>query len=70
MASKKKKKQVDPIQQTEEYIAFLRRALASENFKREVEEDETGKKKKKYEKYERSLEKEKLRLKFLKMDRK
>lgn len=69
MASKKKKKQKDPIEQTEEYLAFLKRALNSENFKREVEEDETGKKRAKYEKYERAYEKEKLRLKFLKMDK-
>ncbi len=70
MGSKKKKKQVDPMVQTQEYIDFLKRALASENFKREVEEDETGKKKEKYEKYKRKLEREKLRMKFLKMDNK
>ena len=47
---------------------FLKRALASENFKREIEEDTTGKKQEKYDKYKRKLEREKLRLKFLKMD--
>ena len=66
----KKRKQVDPMVQTQEYIDFLKRALNSENFKREVEEDETGKKKEKYEKYKRKLEREKLRMKFLKMDKK
>ena len=70
MGSKKKRKQVDPMVQTQEYIDFLKRALNSENFKREVEEDETGKKKEKYEKYKRKLEREKLRMKFLKMDKK
>ena len=70
MGSKKKKKQVDPMVQTQEYINFLKRALNSENFKREVEEDDTGKKKEKYEKYKRKLEREKLRMKFLKMDKK
>ena len=70
MASKKKNKKIDPITQTEEYIEFLKRALNSENFKRECVEDETGKKQDKYDKYKRKFEREKLRLKFLKMYKK
>ena len=68
MSKKYKKPKLSEVEQTEQYMDFLKRALASENFKREIEEDETGKKQEKYDKYKRKLEREKLRLKFLKMD--
>ncbi len=68
MASKKKKQEVDNVKQSEDFIAFMRRALASENFKAKAASD--PKKKKEYEKMEKRLEKEKLILKFLKMDTK
>ena len=68
MSKKKKKPKLSDIEQTQQYMDFLERALASENFKREVKEDETGAKKAKYEKYKRKLERERLRMKFLKMD--
>lgn len=68
MSKKKKIKKLTPEQETAKYVAFLERALASENFKKEIEEDETGKKQIKYDKYKRSLEKERLKAKFKKMD--
>jgi|TARA_B110000259_G_C13951793_1_gene377093 hypothetical protein len=68
MSKKYKKPKLSEVEQTEQYMDFLKRALASENFKREIEEDTTGKKQEKYDKYKRKLEREKLRLKFLKMD--
>ena len=70
MAKKKKfkKEKLSPQEQTKQYIEFLERALDSENFKRECIEDETGKKQEKYDKYKRKLERERLRMNFLKMD--
>ena len=68
MGKKKKYKPKTEEEQTAEYIAFLERALASENFKKEIEEDDTGKKQIKYDKYKRSLERERLKAKFKKMD--
>ena len=65
--AKKKKIKLTEEEQSKQYIEFLERALASENFKREILEDETGKKQEKYDKYKRKLEKERLLVKFRKM---
>ena len=51
MASKKNKID-DHIKQSEDYIEFLKKALNSENFKRECKEDDIGIKQLKYEKYQ------------------
>ncbi len=67
MGKKKKKIKLTEEEQSKQYIEFLERALASENFKREILEDETGKKQEKYDKYKRKLEKERLLVKFRKM---
>ena len=67
MGKKKKKIQLSAEEQSDQYIEFLQRALASENFKQEILDDETGKKQEKYDKYKRKLEKERLLVKFRKM---
>lgn len=51
------KKKVDPLKQQSDYIAFLEKRLASENFKKNVSKEE-------YEKTKKKLEKEKLKKKF------
>lgn len=52
-------KQRDPIQVEEEYVAFLRKRLDSDNFKANSTKEEIEKTKRKYDKA-------KLKLKFLK----
>ena len=58
--SKKKKLKFDPIEHEENYVAFLKKKLQSENFKQNVSKEEYEKTKKKYDKA-------KLKLKFLKV---
>jgi hypothetical protein len=56
-----KKIKRDPIEQEEQYVAFLKKALESENYKQSVSKEEYDKTKYKYDKA-------KLRLKILKED--
>lgn len=63
-----KSKKVDPIEQSEKFIEFLKKALNSENFKNEAKHDPIQKAK--YEKMQRQYDKEKLKLKFLNIDKK
>lgn len=56
---KKEKSKEQKIKQEEEYVAFLRKKLDSENFKANVPKEEYDSTKKKYDKA-------KLKLKFLK----
>jgi 16S rRNA G527 N7-methylase RsmG len=44
------KKKIDLVEQEEKYVAFLKKALQSENFKSKVSEEEYEKTKKKYDK--------------------
>lgn len=46
----KKKQKKDPIKQEEEYVAFLKQRLESENYRRNVAEEEYQKTQVKYEK--------------------
>lgn len=46
----KKKQKKDPIKQEEEYVAFLKKRLESENYRRNVSEEEYQKTQVKYEK--------------------
>ena len=57
--SVRKKPKVDPIEQEEAYVAFLKKKLASENYKASASKEEYDKEKRKYDKA-------KLKLKFLK----
>ena len=59
MSGKKRKSKFDPIEHEENYVAFLKKKLQSENFKQNVSKEEYEKSKKKYDKA-------KLKLKFLK----
>lgn len=54
-----KKNKIDPIKQEEDYVAFLKKRLESENFKKSVSKEE-------YEKTKAKYDKAKLKLKFLK----
>jgi hypothetical protein len=51
----------DKVKQEEDYVAFLRKRLDSENFKNNSTKEE-------YEKTQRRYDKAKLKLKFLKED--
>jgi len=64
MASKKKNKLKDPIEESENFLAFLKKALNSERFKEEAKNDPIQMVK--YKKMQNQYEKEKLKLKFLK----
>jgi len=55
-----KKKKIDPIEQEEKYVEFLRKRVQSDNYKANVSKEEFEKTKKKYDKA-------KLKLKFLKL---
>lgn len=57
---KSKKNDKSPIELHEDYIAFLKKRLASENYKANVSQQEYDKTKAKYDKA-------KLKLKFMKM---
>ena len=59
--SKKNRNKKSPLTLHEEYVAFLKKRLASENFRSNVSKDEYDKTKKKYDKA-------KLKLKFMKQD--
>lgn len=59
--SKKAKK--DPVKQEEEYIAFLKKRLDSDNYRANVTEEE-------YEKTKAKYEKAKLKLRILKTPKK
>lgn len=54
----KNKKKIDPVDETENYIEFLKKKLNSENYKNNVSKEEYNKEKAKYDKA-------KLKLKFL-----
>ena len=56
--SKKKNQKIDPIEQEEKYVEFLRKRVQSENYKANVSKEELKKTKAKYDKA-------KLKLKFL-----
>jgi hypothetical protein len=55
----KKRTKKDPLKHEEEYVAYLKKMLQSENYKASVSREEYEKTKKKYDKA-------KLKLKFLK----
>jgi len=57
--SKKKKTSKDFVKLEEDYIAFLRKRLDSDNFKTSVSKEE-------YDKTKRKYDKAKLKLKFIK----
>lgn len=57
------KKKIDLVKQEEDYVAFLKKRLDSDNFKKNVSQEEYDKTKQKYDKA-------KLKLKFLKEDKK
>ncbi len=59
MPSKKKSKPVDLVQQEEDYVAFLKRRLDSDNYKNSATKEE-------YDTTKRKYDKAKLKLKFLK----
>jgi len=54
-----KKKQDNPIEREEQYVAFLKKRLASKNYKANVSEEE-------FEKTKRKYDKAKLKLKMMK----
>lgn len=54
-----KKKKIDPIKETEDYLSFLKKKLDSSNYKNNVSYEE-------YEKTKVKYDKAKLRLKILK----
>lgn len=56
---KKKLTKAQEVKQTEDYIAFLRKALDSKNYKARVSEEE-------YKKTKEKLDKAKFRLKIMK----
>jgi hypothetical protein len=56
-----KKIKIDPIEQEEKYVAYLKKALESENYKQSVTKEE-------YEKTKYKYEKAKFKLKVLKED--
>lgn len=64
MASKKKNKIKDPIEESENFLEFLKKALNSERFKTEAKNDPIQMAK--YQKMQGQYDKEKLKLKFLK----
>ncbi len=60
--SKKKQHKIDPIEDEEKYVDFLRKRVQSDNYKASVDKVEFNKTKAKYDKA-------KLKLKFLKEKR-
>lgn len=56
---KGKKKKIDPVEHEENYVAYLRKMLDSQNYKASVSPEE-------YEKTRKKYDKAKLKLKFLK----